>query len=100
MTLPYPFTQERVLAMGPEKGLRIPPHAMETKETDLVSFAESMLLKKVSHSHNDALLPFPLLKVTSQIYWVFTVCQKQMISFCCVLVRFLHAFTSSIDPER
>ena len=42
MTLPYPFTQERVLAMGPEKGLLIPPHAMETKETDLVSFAESM----------------------------------------------------------
>ena len=62
MTLPYPFTQERVLAMGPEKGLLIPHHAMETKETDLGPLEESMLLKKFPHSHNDALLPFPLLK--------------------------------------
>ena len=61
MTLPYPFTQERVLAMGPEKRLLIPPHAMETKETDLGPLAESMLLK-FPHSHNDALLSFPLLK--------------------------------------
>lgn len=50
------------ISHGSRKRTTDSTHAMETKETDLISFAESMLLKKFPHSHNDALLPFPLLR--------------------------------------
>lgn len=86
--------------MGPEKGLLILPHAMETKETDLGPLAESMLLKKFPHSHNDALLPFPLLKGNfTDLLSVYFVSETNHFILLCA-VHFLHAFTSYIDPER